>query len=199
MMLQSNDVATDVKWPIFESLWQRIEHTAYARVTKIILRDIYGETTLSRKALASVADQLANRDESFYWRMFDENHVELLLTDSLGFVAEDFPAFLRGEHTFSPRIKPVIPLPLFHVVQQHPTSARDWQGVQRIGSWVDRHIASMDVFLETVFDILKRAKELGAVALKDQCPITGVLITGLWRADAERLFNRIGESSPAGS
>ncbi|NLF01559.1 MAG: hypothetical protein GX601_11345, partial [Anaerolineales bacterium] len=34
--LSDPDVATDVKWPLFKRLWRATEHTAYARVTKLV-------------------------------------------------------------------------------------------------------------------------------------------------------------------
>src|SRR5512137_2171599 len=35
--LWDEEVSTSEKWPLFEKLWQRVEHTAYARMTKLVL------------------------------------------------------------------------------------------------------------------------------------------------------------------
>ena len=38
--LADDEVSTDEKWPLFERIWQATEHTAYARVTKLIRKDV---------------------------------------------------------------------------------------------------------------------------------------------------------------
>ena len=43
MRLQDPEVSTDEKWPLFQRLWRATEHTAYARVTKLLLQQVYGE------------------------------------------------------------------------------------------------------------------------------------------------------------
>ena len=57
-LLQDSAVPTERKWPIFEALWPKVEHTAYGRVTKLVLRDHYGEPELSLDALHRVGEQL---------------------------------------------------------------------------------------------------------------------------------------------
>ena len=94
-----------------------------------------------------------------------------------------------------------IPLPLFHVVYTVDTvarywaatsSARDWPGVQLIGSWADRDITSLDEFLEAVFEVFSRAKLRGAVGFKDQCAYMRSLdYEVVPKCDAEHLFNRL--------
>jgi predicted TIM-barrel fold metal-dependent hydrolase len=195
-MLQDSEISTDKKWPVFEAIWKRTEHTAYARVTKLILHDVYGEKEMSLTALHRVGEQLASRDETFYWRMLDEANIRLILVDALGWPPGDFGKFLRGEQTFPDRWRMMIPLPLFHMLPpwfpEGGISAGDWNGLQLIGSWVNRHITSLDEYLKCVFEVLKRAKERGAVGIKDQCAyIRPLSYDVVPRCDAERIFNRL--------
>jgi len=61
-----------------------------------------------------------------------------------------------------------------------------------IGGWADRHITSLDEFLEAVFIVLRKGKECGAVGLKDQSAYSRSLSYDVVpRCDAERLFNRL--------
>lgn len=190
--LLDDAVATDDKWQTFEPIWQRMEFTAYARVTKLILRDVYGVEAMSRSGLARVAEQLPNRDEAFYWRILDEANIRLVLTDTLGRSPADFGAFLRGEQTFPDRLRHFIPLPRFHVVSHYDHSARDWDGVQQIGQWADRHITSLAEFEEAVFRVFETAIAQGVIGIKDQCAYNRTLAYDVVaRSDAERLFNRI--------
>lgn len=191
-MLQDSTVATDKKWPVFETIWKRTEHTAYARVTKLVLRDVYGEEEMSLATLHRVGEQLAARDEAFYFRMLDEANIQALLVDVLNWQPDDLKRYLRGEMTFPDRWHTMIQLPFFHVLKQHDISARDWEGVQLIGSCADRHITSLDEFLEAVFEVLKRAKARGAVGIKDQSAYARSLHYDVApRGDAERIFNRL--------
>ena len=200
-VLQDPDMPTERKWPVFEPIWQCAQHTAYARVTKLILHDVYGEEEMSLAALHCVAEQLASRDEAFYWQVLDDANIRILVTDVLGLSPGNFEQYLCGEQTFPDRWRVTIPLPLFHVLHsvdiytrswEMSSSAREWPGVQLIGSWADRHITSLDEFLEAVFQVFGQAKARGAVGFKDQCAYMRSLRYELTpRCDAERMFNRL--------
>ena len=70
LTLANEEVRTADKWPLFERVWRRAEHTAYGRVLKLALRDSYGQAEVSLAALERMAEQLALRDASTY-----ESHV----------------------------------------------------------------------------------------------------------------------------
>ena len=57
-LMQDPTVSTDAKWPLFQRFWQSCQHTAYARVTKIVLRQQYGIQQLDRAALDRVARKI---------------------------------------------------------------------------------------------------------------------------------------------
>lgn len=192
LMLQDPEGDTEKKWPVFEAIWKRTEHTAYARVTKLVLRDVYGEGAMSLAAMRRVGEQLTARDAAFYVRMLDEANIHLILSDVLRWQPDDLRQFLRGEKTFPDRVRVMIQLPFFHVVKEHDISARDWEGVQLIGSCADRHITSLDEYLQAVYEVMAQAKARGAVGVKDQSAYVRSLHYDVApRSDAERIFNRL--------
>jgi len=192
MMFQDASVPTERKWPIFAALWPKIEHTAYARVTKLVLRDVYGETEVSLDALRRVGEQLGQRDPAYHAQTFDRANIRLALTDVLGWRPDSMTRYLSGALKLSPHMRLMFPLRLFHVIQSDEPNAHDFGGIQTIGGWADRHVTSLDEFLEAVFIVLRKGKERGAVGLKDQSAYSRSLSYNVVpRCDAERLFNRL--------
>jgi len=183
-LLEDHDVPTDEKWPLFERLWRAAEHTAYARVTKLVLKRVYGEDRLTRQALDRVAEKLSTRTEDAYFRAIDEAGIQAILTDVLDWLPLE--RFLSGEKTFPDKWRPMISLPGLH-----PTKM-DWETVSRYGQLTDSHVTSLDEYLEAVFVIFKRCMERGAIGIKDQSAYNRPISYDLTpKSEAERLFNRI--------
>ena len=63
--LKDETVATGDKWPLFRVYWERSQHTAYARVAKLVMRDAYGEQVMSLAALNRIGERLAERDPGY--------------------------------------------------------------------------------------------------------------------------------------
>ena len=184
--LEDEDVPTGEKWPLFERLWRATEHTAYARVTKLVLRDVYGETELTRETLERVAAKLAGQDEATYFRIIDEAGIQVMLVDVLGWLPQGLDSFLEGRKRFPDKWRPMISLPAFH-----PTTLT-WETIEAVGRWADRHITSLDEYLEAVFIVFQRCIERGAVGIKDQSAYERVLSYDLVpRAEAEKQFNLV--------
>jgi len=184
LRLQDPEVPTDAKWPLFERLWRATEHTAYARVTKLVLRNVYGETELTRAALDRVAEKLTDQDEAAYFRAIDKAGIRAMLVDVLGWLPKGLESFLDGTKTFSVKWRPLISLPGLH-----PTTLTG-ETIQWVGQLADRHITSLDEFLEAVFAVFQRCIERGVVGIKDQSAYNRTVSYDLTpRSDAERLFN----------
>ena len=180
--LQDPEVPTDQKWPVFEQLWQAIEFTGYARVTKLVLKKVYGQSQMSRAALDHVAELLADQDEEAYFRTIDEAGIELMLVDVLGWLP--FEKFIKGEKIFPPKMRPLISLPGMH------PNTMNFEIIQYYGRMVDMHITSLDEYLEAVYKIFERCIALGAVGIKDQSAYDRILSFDLVsRAEAEKQFN----------
>ncbi len=186
------DLPLDERWPIAEEIWRRTEHTAYARVTKIILREVYGIEKLDRAALDVVRSHLENRNAiAFYNQTLDDANIHTVLTDVLGWY--DFGAFLKGDLTFPDRWRVLISGLQFRVAARSAGGTQNFAAIQKVGEWAGgKHITSLAEYEEAMFEALKRGKERGAVGIKDQSAYNREIAYELVpRADAERLFNRV--------
>jgi hypothetical protein len=186
LRLQDPEVSTDEKWPLFRRLWQATEHTAYARVTKLVLRKVYDAGEMSREALNRVAARLAEQTEEAYFRHLDEAGIQAMLVDVLDWLPKGLGSFLDGRKVFPEKWRIMISLPMLH-----PTHLA-YETVCNVGQWADRHITSLDEYLEAVYALFRRCVERGAVGIKDQSAYSRILSYDLVpEADAERLFNRV--------
>jgi hypothetical protein len=178
------DVPTDKKWPLFERLWRATEHTAYARVTKLVLKSVYGEQEMTRAALERVAERLAAQDEAAYFRAIEGAGIRLMLVDVLGWLPKGLGSFLDGSKTFPAQWRLLISLPGLH-----PTTF-SWTTIQTVETLADRYVTSLDEFLEAVFLVFQRCQERGVVGIKDQSAYERVLAFDLvTKARAEEQFN----------
>jgi hypothetical protein len=184
--LEDHEVSTDEKWPLFERLWRATEHTAYARVTKLVLKNVYGESELTREALDRVAEKLADQTEEVYFRTIDEAGIQAMLVDVLEWLPQGLGSFLDGTKTFPDKWRPMISLP-----GMHPTTL-NWETIHHFGSLADQHITSLDEYLEAVFVVFQRCMEHGAIGIKDQSAYERSLSYDLTpKAEAEAQFNRV--------
>ncbi len=181
--MQDPQLGTEEKWALFEPVWQHTEHTAYAQVTKRVLRDVYGEPQLSLAALQRIAPRLLDlRDPQVYAGVLDKAGIRCRLCDRYDL---DLARFLAGKEPVYERDRLLIPLPRFHEV-------RSWQAITAIASVVDADVASLDDYLASCHEIFRRLGQMGMVGMKDQSAYRRTLDYGNpSRADAERLFNRI--------
>ena len=180
------EVTTDEKWPTFKKLWPAIEHTAYARVTKLILKNVYGGSELTREALDRVAEKLAALDEAAYLRTIDEAGIQAMIVDVIGWLPQGLESFLDGRKTFPAKWKPMISLPGFH-----PTGINK-QALQWVGGLINRHITSLDEYLEAVYSVFKLLMDKGAIGIKDQSAYERIISYDLVpKSEAEKQFNHL--------
>jgi hypothetical protein len=180
-------ITTAEKWPAFERLWEATQHTAYARVTRIVLQEVYGQSELTRDSLEQVRQQLPERTAAWYSQVLPQAGIKAVLTDALArwFKQGILHDFLRGSFNFPDIFRPFLPLPDFH-----PTAFTDtipW--VETLSGIL---VTSLAEFQEAVFEIFKRGKARGAIGLKDQSAYDRDLTYALpTQAEAEKLFNRL--------
>jgi len=180
--LSDQSIATEAKWPLFERIWRQTEHTAYAHVTKRILRDVYQESEMSLPGLLRIRDRLLNlRDPAVYRQVLDTANIRCRLTD-IYFI--DRKAYVAGQYQVYERDRFLIPLPEFHGV-------RSWQDVWDQTKAIGITVTSLDQYLSACFDIFRRMKEQGAIGMKNQAAYRRTLAYDTPSgAEAERLFNR---------
>jgi hypothetical protein len=185
--LFEGEASTDERWPLFEKLWRATEHTAYARVTKLVLKNTYGiEGELTRASLDRVAEKLSSMDEATYFRTIDQANIRVMLVDGLGRLPKGLGSFLDGDITFPEKWRLLISLPGFH------STRFDSSTVDYYGALAGRHITSLDEYLEAVFIVFQRCIARGAVGIKDQSAYDRTLAYDLpTKSDAEKLFNQL--------
>lgn len=184
-ILNDDSVDTEKKWDIFEKFWKRIRFTAYGRVTRTIMEDLYGEKEISPESLMRIRDKLIQPTRETYDSLIDRANIKLMLSDVLGDL-DSLKRFIEGKFFDYNRIRFLFSLPQFH------NNVRSFDFLQKVGSLLDRHITSLEDYLESVFELIKRAKERGVVGIKDQSAYIRTLDYQLVpRYEAEKLFNRI--------
>ncbi len=185
--LMDHEVPTDEKWSVFEKAWQASEHTAYLKVAKLVLKNVYGEPKMTREALDRVAGKLGEQTEQVYHDTLAKSGIRAILTDTLGRWAtpDRFSKFLKGEFAYPEIFRPMIPLPDFH-----PTTFGDT--IPWVESLSGVGVTSLDEFLQAVFEIFEKAMERGAIGLKDQSAYQRTLYYELvTKSEAEKQFNQL--------
>lgn len=191
--LADPEIATQQKWPFFERAWRRTEHTAYARVVKLALRDFYGQEKMSLVALEALGERLQARTAADYGAEFAAAGIRAILVDALHWRTDTVAAYIDGNLHLPDHMRLMIPLRLFHVVPRadEPTM-HDAAGLNALAAWSHREITCLDDFLEAVYDVLQRFLACGAAGLKDQSAYVRPLdYQPVARSDAERIFNRL--------
>jgi predicted TIM-barrel fold metal-dependent hydrolase len=178
--LNDQDLPTEEKWPIFERIWRRTQHTAYARVTKLVMRDVYGEDEMNLPALKRVGKKLLNlRDEKVYAGVLDGVNIKCRLVN----VDPGLREFISGERKIYPRDRLLIPLPGFH-------SIRNYASVENYARIIDGSVTDLDDYLDACKEIFSKMKEAGAVGFKDQSAYSRTIrYDNTPRCEAEKLFN----------
>jgi predicted TIM-barrel fold metal-dependent hydrolase len=194
-LLQSTEATTDEKWPVFSRLWTRAEHTAYARVTKLVLSEVYGIETLTRESLDRVAEQLATRDRSYYMNAIQDAGIKAVIADIIFpppwerhvryFGSPTLKEFLEGRFPLPDMWHPVFNTPYYHEI-------RTREFIDFVGNLADVNTTSLGGYEEAMFELIKRAKSRGAIGLKDQSAYRRIIDYDLpVRSDAERIFNKL--------
>ncbi|MBI9046509.1 MAG: amidohydrolase family protein [Anaerolineaceae bacterium] len=183
--LENEAISTDEKWPVFEKLWQASQHTAYARVTRLVLKDIYGEEEMTRDALQRMAEKLGQHTEEAYFKLLQDAGIKAVITDVLGWPPE--PArFLEDRLIFPDMIKPMINLPFFH-----PTTLSG-ESVFNIGQLAGRMGTSLDEFVEITYDLFDTMIAKGCIGFKDQSAYQRTLNYEVPdKSEAEKQFNHL--------
>jgi len=184
MSVVNSDKPLEERWKVFENVWKRTEHTAYARVTKWVLREFYGEETLTFDALKRIEGKLLNlKDEKVYWGILDKAGIRCRLLN----IWVGDRKIIEGTHVLPERDRYLIPLPPYHGV-------RCWGDANNHTRIIDRTATSLEEYLDICREVFTRLKKRGAVGMKDQSAYGRTLhYENATRHDAERLFNFIME------
>lgn len=194
-LIQNPEATTAEKWPVFSRLWSATQHTAYARVTKLVLEREYGIKELDRPALDKVAERLAGQDAASYLRILEQAHIKAVISDCLTPPKRERQAiysgnsvlkcFLNGQFPMPDIWHPAFPLPYFHEIR-----GRDF--LDYVTGLTGHPITRLEDYEEALLTLIKKSMSLGVIALKDQSAYRRVIQYDLWpRSEAERLFNKL--------
>lgn len=95
-------------WKYFIKYWQMVENTTYARVIKIILKDLFNITEVNKKNAETVTDMLNKTNKSGYYKKIlkDKCNLKTSILDLLEVSSEDYRSFsLIDKSLFSPVMK----------------------------------------------------------------------------------------------
>jgi len=189
-ILNNQEIETDKKWKIFEPLWKKIENTAYARVTKIIMEKFYGEKEMSLGALKRIAEKLLNlKEEKVYYGILEKAKIKCRLVNILyghTEVVTEIKKFIDGKFSLPSTDRILIPLIMFHLPVREKTAV---ENISQIAGW---EVNSLEKFLHACYHIFQKMKEKGAVGMKDQSAYERIIrFEDAPTSEAEKLFNRI--------
>jgi len=196
-LLQSRDVSTDDKWPVFHRLWTATEHTAYARIVKLMLREVFNIEELTRQSLDRILEQRAGYDVSNYMGSLENKGIKAVIADVLMQMSWEGPVtdryfgnpvlkeFLDGDLAMPDMWHPVFPLPYFH-------EFRHVDFISYVSTASKMNITSLKEYEEAVFNLMDRGKRQGIIALKDQSAYLRSISYDLpTRSEAEKIFNKV--------
>ncbi|HRU23209.1 MAG TPA: amidohydrolase family protein [Candidatus Latescibacteria bacterium] len=168
------------RWKLFEDIWKRTQHTSYARVTKWVLREMYGEKELSLDALKRMAGNLLNlKDEKTYWGILDKAGIRCRIVN----IWVGDRKIIEREHVLPDRDRYMIGLPGYH-------SIHSWNEVYSHTQQIGRTAASLDEYIDICREIFTRLKGRGAIGMKDQSAYNRTLqFDNATREAAEKVFN----------
>ena len=185
----------DERWPVFERLWGASQHTAYARVSKIVMRRFYGIERFDRTALEKISAFVAAQDESSYLQLMTGAGIRAVIPDNLVTMPVDrmvryyhnpvLQDFLAGRFPMPPGWYPSLNIPYLHEIR-----LRDFINFIGLQSGID--IISLKDYEEALYVIVRRCKERGVIALKDQSAYRRIISYDLPpTSEAEKLFNSL--------
>ena len=194
-ILLSMDATFGEKWEVFSRLWESIQHTAYARVTKLALQQRYGIEHISRQSLLELADVLKQRSSEDYLQILTGAGISAVITDILLPPSwEDtvrfhrnpvLQSFLEGDYDLPGNWYPVFNANFFHEIR-HVDFIKFVEGLSK------NSISSLADYEEAVFAIIKKSVEIGVIGIKDWSAYHRQIDFSLpARHEAELLFNTV--------
>ena len=178
--LEDTSRPLEERWPVLERAWKRTCHTGYARVTRMVMGEFYGETELTLGALRRIQDRFMDMtDPQIYEGILKKANIAVRLAD----VWPDTRKVLDGTLKLPPRSRLVIGLPDYHRITCY-------EEVSALMAPLGRHITSLDEYIAGCREIFDGFKAYGAVAFKDQSAYTRPIDYGNpTRSEAEAVFN----------
>ncbi len=178
--IHDKDRPLEERWPIFERAWKRTCHTGYAQVTRRVLKEFYGEETLTLEALHRVKEKMLDlTDRETFDAVLEKAGIAGRIIDAF----PDVKKVLDGTLEMTPRGYLAISLPQYHNI-------RSYDDVGERMTPLGRMATSLDEYLAGCREIFEGHKAYGAVTFKDQSAYTRPIdYSNPTRSEAEAIFN----------
>jgi hypothetical protein len=178
----SPQTPTQAQYDLFDKLYRRSCHTAYARAFRLGLNACWGIEEISGQSLRQLEERHSSRDPQFYDQLADKYGIKAIISDMF-FEGKNL---IEGkDRNISAICKLAFSLPDLHRLHRKPQA-------YMLNEYLDRTITCLDDYLESIEHYLRKALEFGVICFKDQSAYGRTLEYDLpSRAEAEKVFNRM--------
>ena len=182
LMLDDETISLEERWPTFERAWQRTKYTGYGLVTRMVLKEFYGEDQLTLSALQRIQEKLLDfTDDAFTESVLDKAGIQVRIVDNW----PDVKKIADRSFKMPPRSRLAISLPAYHAICSS-------EEVQMLISPTERTVTSLDDYILACQEVFEIQKSFGAVCFKDQSAYTRALnYSNPSKSQAEEAFNWI--------
>ena len=179
-ILEDCSLSLDERWPIFERAWSRTKFTGYSLVTRMAMKEFYGEDELTLDALKRIQEKLLDfSDDALTESVLDKAGIKVRITDNW----PDVKKIVDGSFKMPPRSRLAISIPAYHAVCSY-------EEVQPLISPTKRTVTSLDEYIQACREVFEVQKDFGAVCFKDQSAYTRHIgYSNPSRSQAEESFN----------
>jgi predicted TIM-barrel fold metal-dependent hydrolase len=179
-VLEDVNLTLEERWPIFERAWKRTKYTGYGLVTRMAVKEFYGEDDLTLPAIKRMQDKLLDfRDDTLTENILEKAGIKVRIVDNW----PDVKKIVDGSFKMPPRSRLAISTPAYHAVCSY-------EEVQALSSPTRRKVTSLDEYVQSCREVFEIQKDFGAVCFKDQSAYTRHIGYGSpSRSQAEESFN----------
>ena len=182
LMLDDVSLSLEERWPTFVRAWNRTRYTGYGLVTRMVMKEFYGEDELSLSALYRIQEVLLDfTDDAFTESVLDKAGIKVRIVDN----RPDVKKIVDRSFKMPPRSRLAISLPDYHAICS-------FEELQALISPAGRTVTSLEEYVQACREVFEFQKNFGAVCFKDQSAYTRTIGYGNpSKRQAEESFNWI--------
>ncbi len=179
-IMEDFSLSLEERWPVFERAWNRTKYTGYGLVTRMAMKEFYGENELTLDALKRIQEKLLDfSNDALTESVLDKAGIKVRIADNW----PDVKKIVDGSFKMPPRSRLAISIPAYHAVCSY-------EEVQALISPTKRTVTSLDEYVQACREIFEVQKDFGAVCFKDQSAYTRHIgYSTPSRSQAEESFN----------
>ncbi len=181
-ILEDVSIPLEERWPIFERAWKHTKFTGYGLVTRMAMKEFWGEDELTLDSLNRIQGNLLDFTDAAYTEsVLEKAGIKVRITDNW----PDVKKIVDGSFKMPPRSRLAISLPAYHGICSY-------EEAQALISPTGCRVTSLGEYIQACREIFEIQKEFGAVCFKDQSAYTRSIGYGNpSQSQAEETFNWI--------